>query len=1329
MQKTHYKLLVCLMAFLCLIIIPTSFAADADAGLIDENTNSLNSLDLVESVDDGSLDSLDRDSEILGVSESNEDVLEADYYFDSSAENDGNGTNGNPYKYLNDSRIMDDSVIHLANGVYEIHSVSSRNVKIIGQDASQTIIKSNGGYIKTYGNFILQNLTLNRTEIYNLGKLNASNVIFTNGNGQRVSISDSYGGAIYSNGMSYSVYLKNCSFFNNYADIGGAIYSNGGNVEIINCSFFNNYADIGGAICTYMNNPEVIDCVFIDNSAEMGGALTFLNGSAKVTNLYGFNNSASYDGGVIYQMYGSLTVSKSNFLSNNARDGAGIFAVGTKSLLISNNTFINNSAMGYAGAISYIFNNKTNLDNFYENNTASDSRYSNLYNTSDFDFIMQSDNYTIYVYNKTDGNLPSSYDSRDNGFVTSIKRQYGAGNCWAFATIATLESCILKASAISSYDVSSSTLDLSEENMKNIAEIYSIYGWNLATNEGGYPDMGLGYLLSWLGPVNESDDKYDDKSLLSPVLSSIMHVQNVMYLKRDSFTDNDMIKRAIMDYGAVFTPIHIKSILNDSGMVYSVYNDDASRDHAVTLVGWDDNIQIPGAPGKGAWIVKNSWGTSSGDKGYFYLSYYDKSSIELGTWGDAWTFVLNDTIKFDKNYQYDIAKTDYLFNKTNTVWYKNIFNATDNEYLTAVSTYFEKETNYTLSIYVNNTLKLVQSAFTNPGYWTIDLREPVSLNAGDIFEIVFNIKVKGDVGVPISESVSLNNQFYRKNVSFISYNGKTWADLYDFVWNDYPDHTYKSQVACIKAFTILDKINTTITLEVNSVNISDKRFNPVNIIVNVTNQYGRPVNCGKVRFNFTNEDSSEKIVYVDVYNGVAKLSHIFKKGYSTILAEFVSCAYNPSSNSSSVNITKYDLAMDTNISYYFDSAFVNVVLNDTVNETILFIFGYKNFTAKAINGKVSINLTDLKVGLNNLKVAVYPAIYDCNEDYYNFTVDTYDTKIILSDFETIYGNPYKYKIKLIDENGNPLAGRKLEYVLDKTYTGTTDKNGELILTNIKAGNYRMVVNFKGEKLYMKSSSSAKVNIKTTVVLPKYSNFTYKSKYSVKFLDKKLNPLRNTNVAIVFGGKTYKLKTDANGVVKINNYLKPGTYNVKVKNPKTLEEKTHKIKVLARIDQNKNLTLYYGAGSYYKVRVLNDYGNIAKYVQVKFTLNGKNYYKKTNSKGIASLKITLKPKTYTVSATYKGFTVKNKVKVKPTIVTKNLSKKKAKIVKFTAKLLNSKGAILKYKYITFKFKSKKYKRKTNKYGIATLSLKNLRKGKYVIYSTYGKLTVKNTIKIK
>ena len=226
----------------------------------------------------------------------------------------------------------------------------------------------------------------------------------------------------------------------------------------------------------------------------------------------------------------------------------------------------------------------------------------------------------------------------------------------------------------------------------------------------------------------------------------------------------------------------------------------------------------------------------------------------------------------------------------------------------------------------------------------------------------------------------------------------------------------------------------------------------------------------------------------------------------------------------------------------------------------------------------------------------------------------------------------------------------------------------------------------------------------------------------------MKPLNNTNVTIVFAGKTYDVETDSNGIARINNTLKPGNYTVKTTNPNTLEVKSHKIKVVSRIDKNNNLTMYYGAGKYYKVRVLDNYGNIAKNVSVKFTVNGKTYYRRTNASGYASLKIGLKPKTYTISASYKGFTVKNKVIVKPTVITKNITKKKAKTIKFTAKLVNSKGTILKYKYITFKFKSKKYKRKTNAKGIATLSLTYLKRGKYTIYSTYGSLTVKNTIKV-
>ena len=136
------------------------------------------------------------------------------------------------------------------------------------------------------------------------------------------------------------------------------------------------------------------------------------------------------------------------------------------------------------------------------------------------------------------------------------------------------------------------------------------------------------------------------------------------------------------------------------------------------------------------------------------------------------------------------------------------------------------------------------------------------------------------------------------------------------------------------------------------------------------------------------------------------------------------------------------------------------------------------------------------------------------------------------------------------------------------------------------------------------------------------------------------------------------------------------------------------------------------------------------VVVKIKINGKTYKVKTNKKGYAVFKIKLKPKTYTITATYKGYKVSNKIKVKSTIITKNLSKKKSQTAKFKAKLVNKKGKILKNKKVTFKFKGKKYVVKTNKKGIAAITIKSsLKVGKYKIVTSYGKLKVSNKIVVK
>lgn len=214
------------------------------------------------------------------------------------------------------------------------------------------------------------------------------------------------------------------------------------------------------------------------------------------------------------------------------------------------------------------------------------------------------------------------------------------------------------------------------------------------------------------------------------------------------------------------------------------------------------------------------------------------------------------------------------------------------------------------------------------------------------------------------------------------------------------------------------------------------------------------------------------------------------------------------------------------------------------------------------------------------------------------------------------------------------------------------------------------------------------------------------------------------------GKAYSAKTDSEGVLLFAQKLAIGTYAITVTNPATGEKTANYVQITPRLIENKNINAYFGANPVYKVRVIGDDGKAVGAGEiVKITINGKTLNVKTDKNGYASYKITLNAKTYTLTATYKGFKVSNKVVIKPVLTAKNISKKKAKKIKFTAKLVNSKGKPLKGKKITFKIKGKTYKAKTNKKGKATVTLKNLKVGKYKITTKYGKSTIKNTIKIK
>ena len=229
------------------------------------------------------------------------------------------------------------------------------------------------------------------------------------------------------------------------------------------------------------------------------------------------------------------------------------------------------------------------------------------------------------------------------------------------------------------------------------------------------------------------------------------------------------------------------------------------------------------------------------------------------------------------------------------------------------------------------------------------------------------------------------------------------------------------------------------------------------------------------------------------------------------------------------------------------------------------------------------------------------------------------------------------------------------------------------------------------------------------------------------------PLKDKRVTLTLNGQRMTGKTDSDGEMAIPISLKAGNYNINVEfagdEDYVQSSSSAKITVKARIIENRDATGYNAYKTIYKFRVYDDNLKFSKGLKVKVKVNKKTYTLKTDKNGYATLSVKLKKGSYTATAEYKGFKTSNRITVKQSLITKNKAYKKARTIKYTAKLLNSKGKAFKNKKITFKIKGKTYKVKTNRKGIATLKLKNMKKGKYTITSSYGNVKVKNKIRIR
>ncbi|MFA5367133.1 MAG: C1 family peptidase [Dehalococcoidia bacterium] len=374
----------------------------------------------------------------------------------------------------------------------------------------------------------------------------------------------------------------------------------------------------------------------------------------------------------------------------------------------------------------------------------------------------------------------SYFDWRDDGAVTSVKDQGQCGTCWAFGTISAVESRVLI--------VEDTAYDFSEQNLVTCTDPSLVYLHADRCNAGGNTHIAADTLIK-KGTRLESCQPYNTNTINTQACNNNCQTVKVVdsyLMAADDGGQIDAIKNAIYDYGPVTAAYYHDESRLDSGSIYYYPSCPHSANHLISIVGWDDSVAHPADGGSGAWIAKNSWGTSWGEDGFFYICYGSGNMVEIAYYD------YKDYNPNEKLYYWDEAGLidSVGTGSTDWAWMANVFTATQSGLVTNVD-FWTVSSNTQYQIYIHDgrfgTVLTSQSGTcSEAGYYSIPLDTEISRNSGQQFTVSVRMTTPGyNYPIPV-EAVypGYSSPPIQRSVSYIkTTDGGAWTDLYSYGWN------------------------------------------------------------------------------------------------------------------------------------------------------------------------------------------------------------------------------------------------------------------------------------------------------------------------------------------------------------------------------------------------------------------------------------------------------------------------------------------------------------------------------------------------------------------